>query len=437
MISARLVGIGSLEPLTTGTRIGDTWTFHEYGSPMPPEFRSPGATVGVPESAQAVPAALAADPRDAIRSSARVLLTEHRGRLMEACYQRLIALVPGILQNPGDHGRLTAAELVREVLGVAVSDAPVEVVTPRLMATGGRLFEQGIPADGYPRVTHTLLRAARDIQAPEDGAGASWIAYLDWAGEHLAQGADDARARGAQMPSRRSATTADPTTLGEIVQLLDREAFSGNSRGLASVLTRVALRTGVDLREPRPDQERDPAVVAAALATLASMGYQLGAERAEGPADPPHPTGPAAPEDANLFRDNGSAPVRDPSRPRPGPAHAARSGPYDPGRRPRSRLARWWYRLLHPAGSPSDDPPATVASLAAAPQTLTEILERLRTGDLVGNDWALDSVVTRVALRTGIDIRSPRQDQLADPDVVRQVLSVLGSMGYTVRTEIE
>ena len=39
-------------------------------------------------------------------------------------------------------------------------------------------------------------------------------------------------------------------------------------------------------------------------------------------------------------------------------------------------------------------------------------------------------MLTRVALRTGADIRAPRPDQVADPSVVRDVLAVLDRMGY-------
>lgn len=39
--------------------------------------------------------------------------------------------------------------------------------------------------------------------------------------------------------------------------------------------TRVLLRTGVNLRSPRPDQKLDPAAVAKVLSTLADMGYRL------------------------------------------------------------------------------------------------------------------------------------------------------------------
>lgn len=39
-------------------------------------------------------------------------------------------------------------------------------------------------------------------------------------------------------------------------------------------------------------------------------------------------------------------------------------------------------------------------------------------------------VSTRVLLRTGVSLRSPRPDQLADPAAVAKVVSTLADMGY-------
>lgn len=61
------------------------------------------------------------------------------------------------------------------------------------------------------------------------------------------------------------------TTLGDVVAGLER-SFGPQSPALVPVLTRVALRTGVDLRAPRPDQDEDPALVARVLDVLTGMG---------------------------------------------------------------------------------------------------------------------------------------------------------------------
>lgn len=39
-------------------------------------------------------------------------------------------------------------------------------------------------------------------------------------------------------------------------------------------------------------------------------------------------------------------------------------------------------------------------------------------------------VSTRVLLRTGVSLRSPRPDQMADPATVAKVVSTLADMGY-------
>jgi hemoglobin-like flavoprotein len=68
---------------------------------------------------------------------------------------------------------------------------------------------------------------------------------------------------------------AGPATLDEALELLRSRYFAGNERALGSILTRVALRTGADLRAPRPDQRTNPAVVANVVAVLQVMGYVL------------------------------------------------------------------------------------------------------------------------------------------------------------------
>ncbi|MEV0494010.1 hypothetical protein [Streptomyces atratus] len=51
--------------------------------------------------------------------------------------------------------------------------------------------------------------------------------------------------------------------------------FPGDERALAAICTRVALRTGADLRNPRPDQHTDPSVVHNVLRILLVLGYSL------------------------------------------------------------------------------------------------------------------------------------------------------------------
>jgi len=66
-----------------------------------------------------------------------------------------------------------------------------------------------------------------------------------------------------------------PRTLDEVLDLVHSRFFLGNERALGAVLTRVALRTGADLRAPRPDQRANPAVIANVMAVLQVMGYAV------------------------------------------------------------------------------------------------------------------------------------------------------------------
>ena len=49
----------------------------------------------------------------------------------------------------------------------------------------------------------------------------------------------------------------------------------GNELSLRPVSTRVLLRTGVNLRAPRPDQATDKACIAKVVSALAEMGFPL------------------------------------------------------------------------------------------------------------------------------------------------------------------
>jgi len=48
-----------------------------------------------------------------------------------------------------------------------------------------------------------------------------------------------------------------------------------NTVSLGPISTRVLLRTGVSLKTPRPDQNRDATAIANVIAALADMGHRL------------------------------------------------------------------------------------------------------------------------------------------------------------------
>ncbi|HVQ92332.1 MAG TPA: hypothetical protein VMU51_14955 [Mycobacteriales bacterium] len=68
-------------------------------------------------------------------------------------------------------------------------------------------------------------------------------------------------------------TTTTASSLTDLASRLQREL--GNPTSLGPVVTRVLLRTGVNLRTPKPEQITDSAVVARVSAALAELGYQL------------------------------------------------------------------------------------------------------------------------------------------------------------------
>ena len=65
------------------------------------------------------------------------------------------------------------------------------------------------------------------------------------------------------------------STVSDIFTRLMSQHLAGNDLKVAPVCTRVMLRTGVNLRSPRPDQEHDQALVGKVIACLSEMGYPL------------------------------------------------------------------------------------------------------------------------------------------------------------------
>jgi len=125
-----------------------------------------------------------------------------------------------------------------------------------------------------PRRPHSPYRAP-DRQDPPGAlyGPASGSLSLTQVVGHLPDGA----ASSTSYASTLTEAIADggPRTLDEVLDLLRSRYFLGNERSLGAVLTRVALRTGADLRAARPDQRADPAVVADVMAVLQVMGYTV------------------------------------------------------------------------------------------------------------------------------------------------------------------
>jgi hypothetical protein len=66
-------------------------------------------------------------------------------------------------------------------------------------------------------------------------------------------------------------------TVGTMADVLAglKTRLGGNELSLGPICTRVMLRTGVDLRAPRPDQAADPALVGKVVAALSDLGFPL------------------------------------------------------------------------------------------------------------------------------------------------------------------
>ena len=68
--------------------------------------------------------------------------------------------------------------------------------------------------------------------------------------------------------------TATITTTDEILRGITRH-FNGNDLSVRPICTRLLLRTGVNLRDPRADQRSDAALLARVVSELAAMGISI------------------------------------------------------------------------------------------------------------------------------------------------------------------
>ncbi len=151
------------------------------------------------------------------------------------------------------------------MLWAATTPDPRDVVEQAIDRAGYEYFQQGFPEDGYLGAGHALLRAARDVYTDDWNSplSSAFDAHFAWLSGHLARGARRAQQDGVQAPRVTPfgpAGTA-PMNLAQILDRLRRGPLGANARALDGVLTRVARRTGADLRSPRPDQHANPSVV--------------------------------------------------------------------------------------------------------------------------------------------------------------------------------
>lgn len=185
--------------------------------------------------------------------------------------------VPGMRKLSLADSAVLSARLADCVLWAALTQDSSGMVEATLQRVGADNYRRGFPDDAYLGVGRALLRSVRDSLGTswDSRLGSAWVDYCRWLDTHLglgAQQAQDGRATEAPDPGT-GASGAGARTLETIFQNLRSTYFAGDERSLGAICTRVMLRTGADLRAPRPDQVKDPAVIAHVLESLLLMGF--------------------------------------------------------------------------------------------------------------------------------------------------------------------
>ncbi|MEJ2578894.1 MAG: hypothetical protein P8Z68_07320 [Kineosporiaceae bacterium] len=250
-----------------------------------------------------------------------------------AFHQQLCALAPESgLPHLATGGQLSAA-LAHVVLWAALSDDEVTGVEAAVRAFGADHRARGFPDAAYPGLGHALLRSVRSTLPAgwTSELSSGWVAYTLWLQPQLERGAVS---RPVPPPGTGTAGQPDvrgpaPVSLDTVLAELRARHFPQQNRAFDAVCTRVGLRTGADLRAPRPDQRTDPQVIAHVVESLLLMGYAVTVPDVV----------PAAPA----------------VRPPPGPAPAAPETPHGS----RSRL-RPWRRYRNRGDGPDRDSPRSL-----------------------------------------------------------------------------
>lgn len=312
-----------------------------------------------------------------IREACRRLYSVEDG-FVASFRSSLASLVPELQHTTTDGGRGISEGLARAVLWAALTNDPPEVVEATFQDLGAEYCRRGFPDSGYHGAGHALLRAARDTQLSDwtSELSSGWVAYYSWLAAYLTEGARQART---DLPALPDGSVAyHSASLPGAQQPVTHQGPAGSSA------------TGsIPSAGPPP------------------LGLQLGSA----PVAQPQEAVPALPSAGPTSGQTamGGSPAFG-SRTPSGPAASAL------GRAPHFPGANSDHRVPHP------------------PTSLDEVLDFLNRRYFVGNERALGAILTRVALRTGADLRSPRPDQRTNPAVISNVLAVLQVMGYVVHT---
>jgi hypothetical protein len=212
-------------------------------------------------------------PRPAPETARLVQLSCQRLLVIEpkfagAFHHELCGLVPHSLPAIGA-GRALAGGLAHCLLWAALTRDPTDVVEDRVRSFASDQHGRGFPDDAYPCLCHALLRSVRSTLPAgwTSELSSGWVSYGLWLQPHLERGASATPDASGRPAAER------PTSLEGILKDLRARYFPGQDRALNSICTRVMLRTGADIRAPRPEQGGDPRVIADVLDSLLLMGF--------------------------------------------------------------------------------------------------------------------------------------------------------------------
>ncbi|GAA1984481.1 hypothetical protein [Catenulispora subtropica] len=229
------------------------------------------------------------------------LLQRHEGVFVDSFFHKVLDEVRWAGRMGPERARPLCDGLARSVLWAGLSQDSDELIERTMREVGANYKRQGVPDEWYRELGKSLLFAVRQMHPSDWGSllSSDWVAYYMWLSEFIRLGALDAPAEDTSSEGAGAATGTGGTpgaggtpgtggtgsaassavvrieSLGDVVSLLRSRYFPDNERALTTICTRVALRTGTDLRNPRPDQYADPVAISNVLSTLLVLGYSL------------------------------------------------------------------------------------------------------------------------------------------------------------------
>ncbi|HET9655558.1 MAG TPA: hypothetical protein VFP72_09405 [Kineosporiaceae bacterium] len=190
-----------------------------------------------------------------------------------AFHRSLGELAPNLPSVNGPGGRELSGALAHCLLWAALTRDDSASVERTVRDFAAEHRRRGFPDDAYAFLSHALLRSIRTVMSADWSSELSsgLVSYALWLQPCLQQGARGADGARAARPSGNG-----EISLELLLDDLRSRHFTGEERALDAVCTRIMLRTGVDLRAPRPEQRQDPVVIAAVMKNLMLMGYAPG-----------------------------------------------------------------------------------------------------------------------------------------------------------------